>query len=88
MNMRTEKTTFDNLLKGLQQLPNCRLVFKAGILGEFCITYSRTHNCLIMFHPKFQGTRLLSKLLSWSDFLRLAVKKLIAPPSCWRLLTA
>ena len=87
MNLRYERTTFDNLLQRLQQLPNCRLVFKAGILGEFCITFSRTHNCLIMFHPKFQGTQLLSKLFSWSDFLRLAVKKLISPPSSWRVLT-
>ena len=88
MNLRTEKTTFDQLLKRLEQLPSCRLVFKAGILGEFCITFSRTHNCLIMFHPQFQGKRLLSKLLPWSDFLRLAVKRLISPPSSWRLLMA
>ena len=88
MNLRSEKTTFDQLLQRLKQRPACRLVFKAGILGEFCITFSRVHNCLIMFHPKFQGKRLLSKLLPWSDFLRLAVRKLISPPSSWRLLSA
>lgn len=88
MNIRSEKTTFDQLLARLQQLPSCRLVFRAGILGEFCITFSRSHSCLIMFHPKFQGKRLLSKLFAWSDFLRLAIKNLISPPSSWRLLSA